>query len=190
MTATVELKNGNPSIATEKNETILDAAIRLGRQLPYGCRDGACGACKAKLLEGEIDYNGANISALKEQEQTDGTILLCKAIPKTNVTIDVKEIQTEAAIPVHKYPCRVERMEKLCHDIMGLWLKLPSNNRMQFRAGQYINILLKDGRERSFSVANAPHDDDYLQLHIRYYAGGASRVLSVPSHWMSNQNVR
>jgi CDP-4-dehydro-6-deoxyglucose reductase len=55
---------------------------------------------------------------------------------------------------------------------MRLRLKLPDSERMQFLAGQYIEILLKDGRRRAFSIANAPHDDAYIELHIRLVPGG------------------
>lgn len=69
--------------------------------------------------------------------------------------------------------CRVHKMEKLADDVMVLYLKLPPGERMQFLAGQYINILTKDGKQHSFSLGNAPHDDAFLQLHIRLIPGGA-----------------
>ena len=54
----------------------------------------------------------------------------------------------------------------------SLYLRLLANERLQFLAGQYIEFLLKDGARRSFSMGNAPHDDELIQLHVRRVAGG------------------
>ena len=75
-------------------------------------------------------------------------------------------------IPVKTLPSRIEKLERLAPDVIELQLRLPANERLQFWAGQYIDILLKDGKKRSFSLANAPHDDALLQLHIRHVPGG------------------
>ena len=69
-------------------------------------------------------------------------------------------------------PCRVQKMERLAHDVIALHLKLPGNERMQFLAGQYIEFLLNDGKRSAFSLANSPHDDKLLQIHVRYVPGG------------------
>ena len=70
-------------------------------------------------------------------------------------------------------PCRVQKLERVADDVMIVQLKLPANERLQFLAGQYIEFLLKDGERRSFSMANAPHADEFLELHVRHVAGGA-----------------
>jgi CDP-4-dehydro-6-deoxyglucose reductase len=89
------------------------------------------------------------------------------------VVLRVREVEADQDISIQVFPCRAEHMERLCHDVMKVKLKLPSNERMQFLAGQYIEFILKDGRRRAFSIANAPHRDDYLELHIRHVPGGA-----------------
>ncbi len=154
------------------DEAILDAALREGVQLPYGCRGGSCGACKAQLLKGEIEYGDTEPEALTENEMEDGWILCCQARAKSDLLIKAREVSETKEIPIKTLPSRVMHMEQLSHDVMGLWLKLPATERLQFLAGQYIDILMKDGKERSFSLANAPHDDEYLELQIRYYDGG------------------
>lgn len=95
----------------------------------------------------------------------------CCAHAHGEVTIEVNELSAEGELPVKTLPCRVERIEKI-HDVAILRLKLPATERLQFKAGQYIDILLKDGNKRSFSIANAPHDDAVIELHIRHQAGG------------------
>ena len=155
----------------EDNESILDAALRQGISLPYGCRSGRCGACAGKLLTGSIDYPEGLPKGLSPEDSTQGLALFCQARPTCDLEIEVEETIT-GDLPVKTLPARVVTREKLSHDVMLLKLKLPASERLQFLAGQYIEILLKDGRRRAFSIANAPHDDEFLELHIREVPGG------------------
>ncbi len=154
------------------NETLLGAALNAGFALPYGCRNGACGACKGKVLAGSVDYGVHQDGALTHEEKLKGLALFCCARAESDLTIEVKEVGAAKDIPIRTLPCRVERMQKLADDVMAVWLKLPSNERLQFLAGQYIDFLLKDGKRRSFSLANSPEDDGLLELHIRHVPGG------------------
>ncbi len=86
--------------------------------------------------------------------------------------IEAREINAGQDIAVRTLPCRVERRELLAPDVMRLFLKLPNTERLQFLAGQYVDILLADGRRRGFSLANPPHADDFLELHVRHVPGG------------------
>lgn len=170
---TITLKPDVTTFEASKDEPVLDAALRAGVQLPYGCRGGTCGACKAQLIEGEITYSGRQADGLTQDERSENWVLCCMAKAQTDLTLQAREIDTNREIPIKTLPARVMKMEQLTHDVMGLWLKIPAAERLQFLAGQYIDILMRDGKERSFSLANAPHDDEYLQLQIRYYEGGA-----------------
>lgn len=172
MTAQVKVLPSGHTFQVDDHETILEAALRHGIGLPYGCRDGACGACKGKVLEGEVCQDGYQEKALPEQERVQGYALFCCAKPQGDLTIEVREVTGIGDIPVKTLPCRVEKIEKL-HDVAVLKLKLPVSERLQFHAGQYIDILMKDGKKRSFSIANAPHDDAFLELHIRHQPGGS-----------------
>ncbi len=156
----------------EEGESILDAALRNGVSLSYGCRNAVCGACKGKLLSGEVSYEDLEPVALTEAEKAAGMVLFCGAEPRSDLTIAVDEVGSSEEIIVEQYPVRVAKLDKLAPDVMRVYLKLPEASRMQFLAGQYIDILLSDGRRRSFSLANAPHDDALIELHIRYIEGG------------------
>ncbi len=156
----------------EADETILEAAIRQGLTLPYGCRDGACGSCKGKVLAGSVDHGKAQAHALKDEEKAAGLALFCCARAQSDLTIECRQVGSTTDIPVRTLPARIEKLARLAPDVIELQLKLPASERLQFLAGQYIDILLKDGRKRSFSLANAPHDDALLQLHIRHVPGG------------------
>lgn len=154
-------------------ETILDAAIGAGLNLPYGCKIGSCGACKGKVLSGEVDYGKYQSTVLSEADKAAGLALFCCAKPLSDTVIECRELAALNGIKPRIMPVRVQMMEKLSHDVMALFLKLPSNERMQFLAGQYIEFILKDGKRRAFSLANAPHNDELLELHLRLVPGGA-----------------
>lgn len=153
------------------HETVLSAALEAGFNLPYGCRNGACGACKGKVLQGRVDHGNYQPHALSEQEKTAGYTLFCCAKPLTDLVIECREVSGTSLRP-RIMPCRVQKLEHVAHDVMVMKLKLPSNERLQFMAGQYIEFLLKDGQRRAFSLANAPHDDELLELHLRLIPGG------------------
>ena len=152
-------------------ETILEAAIEAGLNLPYGCRNGACGSCKGDIIRGEVDYGDYASSALMDSEKAEGKVLFCCARPLSDLVLQCREISAGMIQP-RILPARVERKEQLSHDVMALFLKLPSSEHLQFHAGQYIEFLLKDGKRRAFSLANAPHQDNILELHLRLIPGG------------------
>ncbi|MBK9161026.1 MAG: CDP-6-deoxy-delta-3,4-glucoseen reductase [Nitrosomonadales bacterium] len=157
----------------EANETVLEAAIRHGYTLPYSCRDGVCGACKGKVVQGNIDHGRHQEGVLTDAEKATGMALFCCAKPLSDLVIECREVTAAGEIQIKTLPCRVQRMERPAEDVMVLKLKLPANERLQFLAGQYIDILQKDQKPRSFSLANAPHDDEFLELHVRNISGGA-----------------
>ena len=158
--------------AVEPGEAILEAALRQGFTLPYGCRNGACGSCKGKIISGSFEYGVYQEGALSEDEKAEGKALFCQSKPSGDLIIEAREVTAAGEIPVRTLPCRVQKIEKRAPDVAVLYLKLPTHERLQFLAGQYIDILMKDGKRRSFSMANPPHDDEHLQLHIRNYLGG------------------
>jgi CDP-4-dehydro-6-deoxyglucose reductase len=172
MSHQVTIQPSGHQFTVKPNETLLSAALNAGFSLPYGCRNGACGACKGKILAGSVDYGAFQEGALTHEDKLKGLALFCCAKAQTDLTIEVKEVGAAKDIPIKTLPCRVERMEKLADDVMALWLKLPSNERLQFLPGQYIDFLLKDGKRRSFSLANSPEEDALLELHIRHVPGG------------------
>ncbi len=162
---------GNHAFAVEPGETILAAALRQGIGLPYGCRNGQCGACAAILMAGDLAYPEGKTEALEGRPA--GTCLPCLAVPLSDLTLRVPEVRSATQVEARLLPCRLERKAQLNHDVMGLWLKLPEGQRLQFFAGQYLDFILADGRKRAFSIANAPHDDDLIELHVRHVPGGA-----------------
>jgi CDP-4-dehydro-6-deoxyglucose reductase len=171
MTYQITIQPSGHICSAKVYETVLESALEAGINIPYGCRNGACGSCKGTILSGEVDYGDYARSALSEEEKAAGRALFCCARPLSDLTIECREIIIGAIAP-RILPARVERKQQLSHDVMALFLKLPSNERLQFMAGQYIEFLLKDGKRRAFSLANAPHEDSLLELHLRLIPGG------------------
>lgn len=173
MSFNVTIQPSGHCFQNEDDETVLEAALRQGFALPYGCRNGACGSCKGRVLKGEVGYGPTPPTALTEIDRAEGIAVLCQAVPLTDIEIEVREIGAAKDIVIKTLPCRVAHITRLAHDVIELKLKLPATERLQFLAGQYIDVLLRDGRRRSFSLANAPHRDEFLELHVRRVPGGA-----------------
>jgi CDP-4-dehydro-6-deoxyglucose reductase len=169
----VRLEPSGHTFSVGPGETVLEAALRQGIGLPYGCRNGACGACKGTLRAGELAYDDYQERALHDSEKAAGKALTCCTRPITDIVFEVRELAGARDLAIRTLPARVEKVERPAEDVAVLNLKLPAGERLQFLAGQYIDILMKDGKRRSFSMANAPHDDAFLQLHVRKAPGGA-----------------
>ena len=168
----VTIQSSGHTFSVNHGESVLDAALRQGIILPYGCRNGACGSCMGTLTAGTIDYKHGTPSGLSETDATEGKALFCQARPASDLTIQVREVDAARDIEVKTLPCRVNKLEHLAHDVIRIYLKIPDTERLQFLAGQYIDVLLKDHAPRAFSIANPPHDDNFIELHIRNVEGG------------------
>ncbi len=170
---TVTLQPSGHSFRVDEETPLLQAALDAGFSLPYGCRIGACGSCKGKVLDGVVDHGAHMDGALSLVERSEGKALFCCATARSDLVLECREVGSAKDIPVRILPCRVQTLHRAAPDVIVMTLKLPTNERLQFLAGQYIDILLKDGTRRAFSIANAPHDDEFLSLHIRHVPGGS-----------------
>ncbi len=172
MTFQVTVQPSGRQFTCEDDESVLTAAIRAGVGLPYGCKNGACGSCKGRILDGEVAHGPHQERALSATEERTGQALFCCAVPQSDLVIEAREVVGVGDIPIRKMPTRVNRLERISDDVIVMHLQLPASERLQYKAGQYIEFLLKDGKRRSYSMANAPHDYDLLTLHIRHMPGG------------------
>ena len=160
------------SFSTTAGETILAAGIRQGIGLPYGCKDGACGSCKCKKLSGEVVHGEHQSKALSAEEEAAGLILTCCAQAQTDLVLESRQVTEAGALPIKKLPTRVASLERKSSDVMLIKLQMPANDAFQYRAGQYVEFILRDGARRSYSMASAPAADAPLELHIRHMPGG------------------
>lgn len=175
MSFQVTLQPSLRSFAVESDEPMLAAAIRQGIGLPYGCRDGACGSCKSKLLEGRVIHGAHQSKALSAAEEEAGFILTCCATPQSDCVVEARAVPGAGEFPVLKMPSRVMSIDKPAADVAVLRLQLPANQNLQYRAGQYVEFILQGGVRRSYSMANAPHrlgSPPAIELHVRHMPGG------------------
>lgn len=172
MTFQVTVQPSGHQFSCEDDETILAAAVRAGIGLPYGCKNGACSSCKGKVVSGTVSHKAYQERALPAEEAAAGMALFCCATAHSDLVIEAREVAGSEDYPLRKMPSRVATLEKVAPDVVVMTLQLPANETLKFRAGQYIEFLLRDGKRRSYSLATAPDQNLPLSLHIRHMPGG------------------
>ncbi|HEX5371265.1 MAG TPA: CDP-6-deoxy-delta-3,4-glucoseen reductase [Aquabacterium sp.] len=177
MSFSVTIVPSGRQFTMQRDETVLSAALHVGIGLPYGCKDGACGSCKCKLVEGRVIHGAHQSKALSEADEAAGYMLSCCATPQTDLVIESRQVVGMGDYPIQKMPTRVTTLTRPAPDVAVLRLQLPANNNFGYRAGQYVEFILKDGQRRSYSMANAPHTVkdpavNGIELHIRHMPGG------------------
>ena len=175
MTFTITVQPSGRTFESQPDEAILAAGIRQGIGLPYGCKDGACGSCKCKLLSGSVTHGAHQAKALSADEEAAGYVLTCCGVAQSDVVLESRQVTEAGAFPIKKMPVRVSTLERASHDVIVLRLQLPASDAFQYHAGQYVEFLLRDGDRRSYSMANAPHtqvNQPSIELHVRHMPGG------------------
>jgi CDP-4-dehydro-6-deoxyglucose reductase len=175
MTFTITIEPSGRSFSAEPSEAMLVAGIRQGIGLPYGCKDGACGSCKCKLVSGSVAHGPHQDKALSAAEEAAGFVLTCCGVAQSDVVIESRQVTQVGAFPIKKMPVRVISLERASHDVIVMRLQLPAADAFQYHAGQYVEFLLRDGSRRSYSMANAPHTQataPQMELHLRHMPGG------------------
>ena len=168
----VSIEASGKTFVVREGESILTAALRQGVMLPYSCKNGTCGSCKGVVQSGEVHYPFHPPMALERSDIADGLALMCQAEPIEDLTISVREIEAVRDIQVRMLPARVIEKTILAQNVVRLRLKLPRAQRLQFLAGQYIDVLLAGGKRRAFSIASCPSLEDVIELHIRHVEDG------------------
>lgn len=168
----VKLAGSAKSFDVSPGETVLAAARRAGLALSYSCLSGSCGSCKGSVIDGRVDYPYNPPTALTDAERGAGQALLCQAVPASDLTLAIREVEAIAGIPIRQLAVKVVARNRLCDDVMELKLLPARREAFNYLPGQYLDILLPEGKRRAFSIANAPHHGDTLDLHIRRVAGG------------------
>jgi CDP-4-dehydro-6-deoxyglucose reductase len=166
------LRPQNRQVRLEPGRPVLESALAARLNLPHSCKGGNCGSCRARLVSGTIRYPRGRPLGLSEAEAAAGYVLLCQAVPEGDLVVEAREIRRVTDVEIKTLPCRVERLERLAPDVMGLFLRLPAVEDFRFRAGQYLDVMLDGGRRRSFSIASPPHDAGRIELHVRRVGAG------------------
>ena len=180
MSFSVTVQPSGRTLFVDRDEPILLAAIRQGIGLPYGCKDGACGSCKSRLLAGRVIHGAHQDKALSAAEEEAGWTLTCRASAQTDVVIEARTVAGLADYPPRKMPSRVAHISRPAPDVAIVRLQLPASDTLRYRPGQYIEVILRDGLRRSYSMANDPerqaellgNGQPAIELHIRHMPGG------------------
>ncbi|KDC77357.1 putative CDP-6-deoxy-L-threo-D-glycero-4-hexulose-3-dehydrase reductase [Bordetella bronchiseptica MBORD635] len=172
MSFQVTIEPSKHQFQAEAGQTVLDAALAAGIVLPYSCRTGACSTCKGKVVAGEVDAGPYPAQILSPEDLAQGYTLFCQAKPQSDLVVESTEVRLASDIQIRKLPSRVQTIERVAPDVAVLKLQLPASEQFRYYAGQYIEVILKDGKRRSYSMAGAPHTGSPLELHIRHMPGG------------------
>jgi CDP-4-dehydro-6-deoxyglucose reductase len=169
----VTLKSSGRHFDVMPGETVLEAAQRAGIALPYSCRAGVCGSCKAVLIEGRCEYPRNPPTALDVRDRAHHAVLLCQAVPASDLLLEAREVTSVEDVVRRQLTVQVVRKWQLAPDVIGLHLQpAPGELRLHWLPGQYLDVLLDEGRRRPFSIANGPQADGVIELHVRHVAGG------------------
>ncbi len=168
----ISLSSSHRSFSATAEQSLLDAALGASLNLPHSCKGGNCGACRARLLQGEVYYLMDGPWDCRTPRSPRVSCCCVRHARAADLVIETFEPTAPEDAVIKRLPARIERMVPLAHDVMGLHLRLPAAEPFTFAAGQYIDILLSGGRRRSFSIASPPHDSRLLELHVRRVAGG------------------
>jgi CDP-4-dehydro-6-deoxyglucose reductase, E3 len=177
MTHTITIHHAGSDASTQfacqPDQLVLDAALAAGLVLPYGCKNGACGSCKAPLNAGIVQHIHDNSTV--KTALAEGAALLCCARPLSDAAFTTRVAKADADYPLKKLPTRIASILPVANDVVVLKLQLPAAEKLAFKAGQYLEFILRDGSRRAYSMGNAPHslaNGNQLELHIRHMAGG------------------
>ena len=146
-------------------ESILCSAEKAGVNFPYSCRGGRCSSCKCKVLSGETECLDEELG-LTEYQKSQGWILSCVRFAKTDVELEVEDLGGLPLIKPKTLPCKIDNIMQISNEIMRVVIRLPPSSKVEYYAGQYIEIIMGKIR-RSYSIANAPGIDNRLELHIK-----------------------
>jgi CDP-4-dehydro-6-deoxyglucose reductase, E3 len=178
MTARVKIRPSGHEFVVEGEDTLLEAALRAGLALDYGCSSGSCGKCKARIVSGEVRRTRHSDLALTAAEKSAGIALMCCNTAIGDLVIEAREAHGAADMPPQRIEARVKTLRPLAEDIRLLHLQTPRTNRLRFLAGQSVSLALPDGSQAACPIASCPCDDRNLEFHVRRCRGDgfASRV--------------
>ena len=166
--AKITLLPTNTEFNANSDEHILTAGLNANLNLPHGCKSGDCADCKCKIISGKITHDAYNSNALSDKELADGYTLLCRAYANEDIILEMPNYT--AGFPIKTLPARIDKITKINNTAI-LTLKLPPNQKFDFYAGQYIEIILT-GKNRSYSIASSPIQIGTIELHVRFHVGG------------------
>ncbi len=169
VSAQVTVRPSGHQFTVEGHDTLLQAGMRAGLQLNYGCGNGTCGMCKVRITSGEVARTMPTDYPLSANEMSQGYVLACAhTAASAEVTIETLEASGPADIPAQRIVTSVRAVKALAHDTLLLHLQTPRTQRLRFLAGQSVTLVLAEGHEAhaDHPIASCPCDDRNLQFYI------------------------
>ena len=166
MTFEIRIADSDVHFSAQAGQTVLDAALKAGIELPYSCRKGVCGTCAGSVLSGQVQ------GPARTEATPEGQHLLCVCTPQSDLQISPLSWRRIDPTARRRVQVKVFRNTLVAPDVSLLVLRLPAGQRARFKAGQYVQVCLPDSSQRAYSLANPPHESDTLQLHVRHVPGG------------------
>lgn len=167
MSYLIELESGNYSFSAESHESILDAAIRAGVPLNYGCSNGNCGLCKARVVSGETTLLRSHDFVIREAEKIQGDALMCSNACRSDLVIDADVAESAGEIPIQDLRVKVRKIERISEDLAIVNMQVPRTVRLRFLAGQYMRVYDDQQRSHEFAIASCPCDEKRIEFHVR-----------------------
>jgi CDP-4-dehydro-6-deoxyglucose reductase len=162
---------------SNKSESLLESALRAGLAVDYGCNNGNCGKCKARLLAGRVDEIKHHDYVFTDSEKSRGYILTCCNRALTDITLETSEVVSADEIPLQTINTKIKTLEKLNNHVVILTLKTPRSQRLRFLAGQHLGLTLNEHKDENgkpiqaeYSIASCPCEPNTLQFHIPVHA--------------------
>lgn len=175
MTHQIRIAGTEVSFECAGNQTLLEAGLKAGIEMPYSCRKGICGNCAGSVVQGEVAGVGA--TAIRNETCSAGQVLFCMCTAASDLVLEPQSWQRIDPNGRKSITAKVFRNQLLAPDVSLLQLRLPAGQRAKFKAGQYMQIKLPEGGMRSYSMANPPQESDAVTLHIRHVPAGRFTAL-------------
>ncbi len=166
MTHRVTLRPSGHSFSVEGHDTLLQGGLKAGHPLPYGCSNGTCGDCKAKLVSGQVEKTLHSDYVFSGLEKSENHLLMCANTALSDVELEVLEAGSAEEIPETTIPIRIRKIERPADGIVILRAKTPRTKRLRFLAGQYVRLAVEGGPSADCAIASCPCDDMNLEFHI------------------------
>jgi len=187
MAGYVTIEPSRKRFYVDGDDSILEAALRHGIALDYGCSNGNCGMCKARLVSGEVIRTRRHEFVIPEAEKIQGHFLMCSNTVGGDVTVMATEANNVSDIPLQRMTVKIKKIKALTPHIWLLHVQTPRIQRLRFLAGQSARLTLAGGVTDKYPIASCPCDDRNLEFHVR--DPGTSGFGELVQSLAQNQNI-
>ncbi len=164
----IQLQPSGHTFHAVEQENLLDAALRSGLNVSYGCSRGSCGDCRARLIEGELGPHDFHDFHFSDAEKVEGQFLLCTAHAASDLVIETDEASSAHDIPHQQLTARVSKVDEVSERLRILQLRTPRTRPLRFLAGQHVALTLPGVGTLDSNIASCPCNGSQLQFHVPF----------------------